>query len=182
MELVSFTKYRSKSKVCEAKKGNKEAFLGLIDENRINIYRVARGILKNEEDIKDAIHNTLINSYTNLNTLKNDEYFKTWLIRILINECNKILRDNKNSIILDDEIIEFGNSSRDEYKNFDLVKAIGELEDNLRIVITLFYFEDLSIKDISQIIDIPEGTVKSRLSRARTSLKEILGGDYYYER
>ncbi len=182
MELVSFNKYRSKSKVGEAKKGNKEAFLGLIDENRINIYRVARGILKNEEDIKDAIHNTLINSYTNLNNLRNDEYFKTWLIRILINECNKILRENNNNIVLDEDIIEFGSSSRDEYKNFDLVKAIGELEDDLRIVITLFYFEDLTIKDISQIIDIPEGTVKSRLSRARTRLKEILGGDYYYER
>lgn len=63
MENVSFLDYRKKTTVYKAKNGDKEAFLSLIDENRLNIYRVARGILPNEEDIKDAIQSTLIKAF-----------------------------------------------------------------------------------------------------------------------
>jgi RNA polymerase sigma-70 factor (ECF subfamily) len=63
MELISFFDYRKKSTVSKAKKGDKEAFLALIDENRLNIYRVARGILKDTVDIEDAIQNTIIKSF-----------------------------------------------------------------------------------------------------------------------
>ncbi|MBU5255788.1 RNA polymerase sigma factor [Tissierella praeacuta] len=178
MELISFSKYRKKTKVYKAKKGDNEAFLALIDENRLNIYRVARGILKNEEDIKDAIQNTLIKAFQNVRTLKKDEYFKTWLIRILINECNQILRKNKGNMFLDENVGGVGEQYTDDYKNMDLVRAINLLDEELRILITLFYFEDISVKDISKILNISQGTVKSRLSRARSKLKETLGEDY----
>lgn len=178
MELVSFSKYRQKVKVYKAKKGDNEAFLALIDQNRLSIYRVARGILKNEEDIKDAIQNTLIKAFQNIHTLKKDEYFKTWLIRILINECNEIFRKNKKNILLDENIGGLKEQYIDDYKNMDLVRSINLLNEELRILITLFYFEDISVHDISKILNIPQGTVKSRLSRARSKLREILGGDY----
>ncbi|SHH38407.1 RNA polymerase sigma factor [Sporanaerobacter acetigenes] len=178
MELTSFSKRRRNTEVYKAKKGDNEAFLALIDQNRLNIYRVARGILKNEEDVKDAIQNTLMKAFQNIHTLEKDEYFKTWLIRILINECNEILRKNKRNISLDENIGDIGEKYTDDYENMDLVRAINSLDEELRILITLFYFEDISVRDISEILNISKGTVKSRLSRARLKLRKILGEDY----
>ncbi len=70
MELISFLNYKKKSTVAKAKSGNNDAFLALINENRLNVYRVARGILKSEHDIEDAIQNTVIKAYEKINTLK----------------------------------------------------------------------------------------------------------------
>lgn len=173
MELISFFDYRKKSTVSKAKKGDKEAFLALIDENRLNIYRVARGILKDKEDIEDAIQNTIIKSFQKINSLKQDEYFRTWLIKILINECTQILRKGKSVTYLsensDTEIY------NDSYENIDLTKAINSLSEELRVTTVLFYFEDMSTKDIAKLLEISDGTVRSRLTRARTKLREIIG-------
>lgn len=98
MELISFLNHKKKSNVAKAKNGDREAFLSLINENRLNIYRVAKGILNNEHDIEDAIQNTIIKSFEKISTLKNDDFFRTWIIRILINECNDILRKNKRVV------------------------------------------------------------------------------------
>lgn len=173
MELISFFDYRKKSTVSKAKKGDKEAFLALIDENRLNIYRVARGILKDKEDIEDAIQNTIIKSFQKINSLKQDDYFRTWLIKILINECTQILRKGKRVTYLsennDTEIY------NDSYENIDLTKAINSLSEELRATTVLFYFEDMSTKDIAKLLKISDGTVRSRLTRARTKLREIMG-------
>lgn len=172
MELISFLNYRKKSTVSKAKKGDKEAFLALIDENRLNLYRVARGILKDKEDIEDSLQNTVIHSFQKINSLKKDEYFRTWIIRILINECNEILRKGKRVTYLaennDTEIYS------DSYENMDLTRAINFLNEELRITTVLFYIEDMSLKDIAKLLKIPEGTVRSRLTRARAKLREIM--------
>lgn len=172
MELISFLNYKKKSNVIKAKNGDNDAFLTLINENRLNIYRVARGILKSEHDIEDAIQNTVVKAYEKINTLKKDEFFKTWLIRILINECNEIIRKNKRI-----ETINNGSNEErynDTYENIDLINAINELNEELRITTVLFYFEDMPIKDIAITLKIPEGTVRSRLSRAREKLRYMM--------
>lgn len=172
MELISFLNYKKKSNVIKAKNGDNDAFLTLINENRLNIYRVARGILKSEHDIEDAIQNTVVKAYEKINTLKKDEFFKTWLIRILINECNEIIRKNKRIETINDG----SNEERynDTYENIDLINAINELNEELRITTVLFYFEDMPIKDIAITLKIPEGTVRSRLSRAREKLRYMM--------
>jgi len=172
MELISFLNYRKKSTVSKAQKGDKEAFLGLIDENRLNLYRVARGILKDKEDIEDALQNTIIKSFQKINSLEKNEYFRTWLIRILINECNEILRKNNRVTHLDDN----GDTEiySDSYENMDLTRAINSLSEELRLTTVLFYFEDMSLKDIAKILKIPQGTVRSRLTRARGKLREVM--------
>ncbi|MGL5352869.1 MAG: sigma-70 family RNA polymerase sigma factor [Clostridium sp.] len=173
MELISFVDYRKKANVNKAKNGDKEAFLSLIDENRLNIYRVARGILSSMEDIQDAIQNTIIKAFQNINTLKNDDFFRTWIIRILINECNEIIRKNKKNT--NQEIVQGNGEHNDNYEDLDITKAINELSEELRITTVLFYFEDMSTRDISKILDVPEGTVRSRLTRARVRLREVIG-------
>ncbi|MDU5262386.1 MAG: sigma-70 family RNA polymerase sigma factor [Clostridium celatum] len=162
---------RKEDNIIRAKKGNKEAFINLIEENLISMYRVAKGILLSQEDIDDAIQNTILLSYKNINTLKKNEFFKTWLIRILINECNKIYNFNKKYIDFN-EIKE--NYTNDEYENFDLKRAIQGLSEDLRLPIVLFYFEDMQISEIADLMNIPIGTVKSRLSRAKIKIAQFV--------
>ncbi|MDU4884723.1 MAG: sigma-70 family RNA polymerase sigma factor [Clostridium celatum] len=175
MELISFLNYKKKSNIIKAKNGDNEAFLELINENKLNIYRVARGILSNEHDIEDAIQNTIIKAYEKINTLKKNEFFRTWLVRILINECNEIIRKNKRIVSINESNHE--EKYNDYYENIDLTNAINSLSEELRVTTVLFYFEDMSIKDIALILNIPNGTVRSRLSRARKILREIIGDD-----
>lgn len=89
-----------KSTVHLAKQGDKEAFSELIHENKLSMYKVAKAMLGRECDVEDAIQNTIINSYKNIKNLKKEKFFKTWLIRILINECNKIIRSLSYLIII----------------------------------------------------------------------------------
>ncbi|WP_195986425.1 sigma-70 family RNA polymerase sigma factor [Clostridium sp. D53t1_180928_C8] len=166
-----------KSNISKAKGGNKEAFIELIEENLNSIYRVAKGILNAEEDIEDAIQNTILLAFKNIKTLKKDEYFKTWLIKILINESNKIYNFNKKFVKFEKMKEHYVN---DNYQNIDLKRAIDSLNEELRLTIILFYFEDLTISEIANMLNIPEGTVKSRLSRAKGKIayslneKEVL--------
>ena len=173
MELLSFSNYRKKSDVAKAKKGDKEAFLALINESRLNIYRVAKGILNNQHDIEDAIQNTVINSFEKIKSLKNDEFFRTWIIRILINECNTILRKNRKVTSLDEAVGD--EKYTDTYENMDLTNAISSLNEELRITTVLYYFDDMNTVEIAKVLDIPEGTVRSRLTRARAKLREFMG-------
>ncbi len=172
MELLSFLEHRKTSMVSQAKKGDKDVFLSLIDENRLSIYRVARGILNNKEDIEDALQNTIIKSYEKIGTLKKDEFFKTWIIRILINECNLILRRNKKTMFLDK--LENEESYSDDYGNIELTSVVNSLSEDLRITTVLYYFEDMSTKEISEMLNIAEGTVRSRLARAREKLRDFI--------
>ena len=74
--------------------GDADAFLELMEKNSLAMYKVARGILDNDEDAADAMQDTILTCFEKIHTLKNPEYFKTWMIRILINECNKIYAQN----------------------------------------------------------------------------------------
>lgn len=177
MQTIPFLKYKAKkeSNIDLMKKGNKEAFIKVIKEHEGTLYRVAKGILRSEEDTEDAIQNTIIKAYEKASTLKNEEYFKTWLIRILINESNLIIRKNKKLISVEE--IDNERYHIDSYENIDITRAIEGLNENLRIVTLLFYYEDISIKEIAKILLIPEGTVRSRLTRARKELYEIMKED-----
>ena len=81
----------------KAKKGDKDAFCRLMDEQVQCMYKVAFSYLKNDEDAADAIQDTILSCYENLKSLKQNKYFKTWMIRILINKCKDILQRKKQS-------------------------------------------------------------------------------------
>ncbi|MBB6623586.1 sigma-70 family RNA polymerase sigma factor [Clostridium gasigenes] len=163
-----------------AKKGNKEAFVKLIMENEKTMYRVAKNYLSSDEDVIDVIGEATLKAYEKLKSLRNNSYFKTWLIRILINECYIILRKNKR------EVLDFEESVVDEihidsYEDLDLYKAMELLPSNMRLVLSLHYYDDLSVKDISCALDIKENTVKTNLKRGREKLYALLKGGEYHE-
>ena len=154
-----------------AKNGDVNAIENLLMANMTSMYRVAFGILRTEEEIADAISNTAVIVFEKMHTLKNEDFFKTWLTRILINECYKISKQNKKIIYLEN-CDQSSFSYNDTYTDFETRNLIKKLDKDLREVVVLYYFEDFSVKEISKIIKIPEGTVKSRLSRARKELEK----------
>ncbi|HJD13246.1 MAG TPA: sigma-70 family RNA polymerase sigma factor [Candidatus Ruminococcus avistercoris] len=80
--------------------GDKDAFVALIEKNKLQMYKIARCYLISEEDIGDALQETILSCYKNLHTLKKPAFFKTWMIRILINQCKDILRGNQSNLVI----------------------------------------------------------------------------------
>ncbi|MCM0649045.1 sigma-70 family RNA polymerase sigma factor [Clostridium swellfunianum] len=153
-------------------KGSKDSFAKLIKYLEPSMYRVSKAILQSDNDCADAMQETILKAYKAIESLKEPQFFKTWLIRILINECKKT-NMQKGRIIPMEEIT----SERivnDIEDSLSVQELLNTLENDLRSVASLYYFEDLPIKDISGMLSIPEGTVKSRLSRARKKLAEVL--------
>lgn len=154
---------------------SKDEYIELINENRAKMYKTAIAILKNDDDACDAIQEALLSSYKSLSSLKNKEFFTTWIIRILINKCYDIIQKNKKISYVDDSITENTLGYYDTYKTeSDLEYVLNKIDEELKQIIVLYYYDELKVSEISNILLIPEGTVKSRLSRARKAIEEIL--------
>ena len=143
----------------------------LIGQNRQTLYKTAMAILKNEADAVDAVQDTVLRCYENLRSLRDPRYFKTWLTRILINQCNRILRGRKNLVPLHEH-------PELEYQNPDtsiqeFLELLNLLKEPYRIVLYLFYVEEFTIREIAAILDMKENTVKTRLSRGRRCFKKL---------
>lgn len=160
--------------VRQAQQGNKEAFVSLIKELEASLYRVAKSMLRADFECADAIQETILRAYNGLPGLREPKYFKTWLIRILINECNKIL-SAKRKVVPISEFDEQADSTPSHDQNIVLQDAVAALSEDYRTVITLFYFEDLPMKEIADLLEISESTVKIRLFRAKSKLAVLLG-------
>lgn len=174
------------SEVKRAQQGDREAFIRLFRQLEPELYGLAKSIVRRDEDCADVFQETTLKAYKALSTLQKPKYFKTWVIRILINECNQLLRSRERFVAMA-EVPETARSM-DDYEashKLDLHEAIDYLDESLRIVIHLFYFQDLPIRQISSILDISEGAVKARLHRARRILadrvKQSREGSLAYE-
>ncbi len=148
----------------------REDFTNLILDSEQTLYRVAISMLRNEKDCEDAVQTAILTAYEKLGTLKQEQYFKTWLVRILINVCNKQLKSAVKTTELHDTDI----SSDSAEASTEIRMAIESLPVKIRQVVVLYYIERFTVKEIKQILKIPEGTVKSRLSKGRDLMKNYL--------
>lgn len=159
----------------QSKNGNKEAFTELILKYKEDLYRIAKMRLSDDYDIDEAVQETMIAAFNSIKKLKENKYFKTWIIKILINKCNKIYLKNKkqnkinttydlsNSVATDTiSIIE---------NKFDFYSLIKLLNYEERIAMVLYYVYDYKIKDISKILKTNENTIKARLARGKDKIK-----------
>lgn len=136
------------------------------------MYRLSYSILKNEEDAKDAVQEAIYNAYKNLEKLKDKRKFKSWIYKIVANTSFEILRNKKNYIDIEQENIPAEKIDIDT--NLTLWKAVQGLEQPYRTTITLFYYEDMSIKEISEITGSKVDAIKKQLSRGRDKIKEVI--------
>lgn len=161
---------------------NKETFAKLVIDSTDSLYRVSKSILRNDSDCEDAVSEAITIAFKKLDSLKKDEYAKTWLIRILIHECYHIRRQQSRITLVSDDSEAIWDCEchgrnkcyMDVESYSDLYEAMEQLKKNQKLVITLFYYEGYSIKEIAAILGITQGAVKSRLCRARNQLKLLL--------
>lgn len=166
----------------KAKKNDENAFNELIYLTQNEMYLIAKSRLKNEDDIADAIQETIIACYKNLRKLRNSSFFKTWLVKILINECNKIYKRKKKYNDYNDQTIINEYQNEIDQIQLDSVSfdyLIRNLKDEEKLILTLYYYSDYSTKEISKILKINESTIRSKIVRAKEKLRKEYGGDLY---
>lgn len=168
----------------KAKKGDKEALLQLVMNQKTDYYKLAYVYMKNKEDSLDIMQEMIVILYQNISKLKKDEAFYSWSKTILVNSCRKALKANKGLISLESieeqkyESYESDNSSEDKIV---LEKYLSRLNPIHEEVIRLRYTMDLDYESISKLLNIPLGTVKSRINTAMKALKKSMEGEFGYE-
>jgi RNA polymerase sigma-70 factor (ECF subfamily) len=152
----------------------KEKLGELILASERQMYATAKTILQRDADCGDAISETIVKAFSRMDQLKRDKYAKTWLMRILINECHNLLRKNSRLISIEEYA---GNREIEapEGKDYsDLYKAMQHLKEDLRVTVTLYYMEGFSVREVAAIMEVSEGAVQKRLARARAHMKKEL--------
>ena len=158
-----------------AQQRNADAFTELMQAQMQAMYKTARAILKNDEDVADAISETILICWEKMKQLKKPEFFKTWLTRILINECNNILRQRKR--VHPVEEVEETAGAISEYENVEWVEMMNGLDEKYRLVMILYYVNGLNTTEIASTLHIPVSTVRTRLSRGRKQMALLYGAE-----
>lgn len=170
--------------------GEKELYELLVRRNNQKLYRVVRSYINNEAEIEDVIQNAYVKAYMKLEQFKLDASFSTWLTRIAINEALAVLKANKrlwfignngsdeNHVIMmqvpkDNEDNQQDKMIKEERKIL-LERAVDQLDIKYRSVYVLKEVEELSVKEVAEVLDLSESNVKVRLHRAKEMLKNEL--------
>lgn len=155
----------------KAVRGDADAFLELMERNTLSMYKTARGILRNDSDVADAIQETILTSFEKIHTLKKPQYFKTWLVRILINECNQILRHyNKENTM--EQVPETPRQDK-SLAEFEFKEMLEQVDEKYRVILALYYEQGFKISEIAELLELKENTVKTRLTRAREHIRSV---------
>lgn len=138
------------------------------------VFRIALSKTKNRTYADDILGEVFLKLTENIGKIKSEEHMKAWLIRVTINISNNYMKKLRFENITTDEEI----PNLEDYSSKDVYSVVLSLPEGYRTAIHLFYYEDLSIKDISDILEQSESATKMQLKRGREKLKEILGDDY----
>lgn len=152
----------------------KEQFSKLIKSYSGSMYRLAAGMLQNQQDAEDAVSEAVLRACENIGKLRSTEKFKAWIMQITANEARKIYNQRKRTFV-SEHLEEWMPAFEDDHH--ELWDAVMKLDVVFREAIILFYYDRLSIREIAKVLKVKEGTVKSRLSRGKSQLREMLEED-----
>ncbi len=156
-----------------------EKFIQAVKRNSQRLFVIAFSYLKNKHDAEDALQNAFLKLWKSKIEFDDDLGIDKWLTKVIVNDCknffNLSFRQNKSI----EEVYDV--STFDKYFNVDLYNAVMSLNKKERLCVILFYYDDLTISDISKVTGIKESTVKSLLKRSRNKLKLMLGDEWIYE-
>lgn len=149
-----------------------EELSALIMDNKDGMYRLAFSILRNDADAQDAVSEAIVLAFEKCHQLRKRSSAKSWLMQILVNSSKKIALQSNKYVLLENEI---QYEQAEEFKDDDMWETVMELDEEFREVVVLYYYEQFSVREIGKMLRVPEGTVKSRLARAREKLLRIIG-------
>lgn len=146
-------------------------FCACVRQYQDDLYILALAILKNEADAEDAVSNAILQGYEHAGQLRAVHKFQPWMLTITKHEALKI---KKKRLYLpgDDTVEALAKPVQVQYD--ELWDVLQQMQEEYRMAVVLFYYEGLALRDIATVLEIPVGTVKSRLNRGKTQLRELL--------
>lgn len=163
--------------------GNRTALSALIHTRSDYLYRTAYLYVGNQNDALDVIQEATTQAVMSVSKLRNPELFFTWFTRILIRQAQAIYMLRANEDVTANPLIagvaQTNATTTTTDTHVDLLTALQQIKAEYRQALQLFYYQDLPIHEISNVLSLPESTIKTRLRRGRLALKNRLGGDYF---
>lgn len=174
--------------VARYQRGDRDAFAVLVQRHQTRVYNLSLRMMGNPEDAADATQDAFIQALRKLSGFRGDAAFTTWMHRVTVNACYDILRKRRRQPMLhllpddsDAPAREPGPPAPDHADEvtgrLDAQEALARIPDEFRAVLVLADVHDLPFQQISEILDIPVGTVKSRAHRGRIALAKTMGLD-----
>jgi RNA polymerase sigma-70 factor, ECF subfamily len=169
--------------VQRCQRGDRRAFGQLVRQEQQRICQLVFRIVQRREDVDDLVQEIFLLLYRKIGGFRSESSFSTWLTRLAINECRRVLRRRRFSRLLFGDEWEQqapageGSALRlleEEEEHQTLRRALSELPEKLRLVVILRYFEAIPCEEIAAVLDCKVGTVRSRLFHARQRLKEVM--------
>ena len=169
-----------------ALRGDKDAFDDIFDRYRGLMLRTAYSIVKDRDIAEDAVQNALIQAWQHLPSLRETGALRSWLMRIVVNQCISFKRRLARSTIflrqsiseqetdLASQIAEYSKGRIE--RNWDLAQAIEKLPTKQQMVIALHYYQGMTVPEISQALQLSENTLKKRIQAALSNLRQVLRG------
>ncbi|MGN1329682.1 MAG: RNA polymerase sigma factor [Eubacterium sp.] len=155
-------------------------YISAVKRNSQRLYMLALSFTKNHSDAEDIMQDAFLKLLKHNKPFNNEEHLDKWLTAVCVNESKNYIKSpfRKNTVLLDEakDLYTF-----DTVNDYDIFKSVMSLPKKERTVIHLFYYEDLPVKEIAKMLKIKESAVKTRLSRGRKHLKEMLGDELIYE-
>ncbi len=160
----------------KARSGDGEAFICLMEGQKENMYKVARAYLNCEADIADAMQETILDCFEKLDTLREEAFFRTWMTRILINNCKDILRQNHRMCPVDSESALWQDLAGEDPEEdlLEFLDTLNQLDDRYRKVMVLYYVQELPVREIAKLLKARESTVNTWLRRGRMGYRRLL--------
>ncbi len=183
-----------KNQIIAVKKGDQQAYADLVDMYKDKVYYICYRTLGNSHDAEELAQDSFVRAYIHIEKYNMNMKFSSWLYRIATNACIDWLRKKKPDYYLDAEIA--GTEGLTMYSQVaasgelpegkletkelqvTVQTAISRLPEKYRTIIILKYIDELSLQEISDIVSLPVGTVKTRIHRGREALRKLLGGEY----
>jgi len=155
--------------------GQQEAFEQLVETEKSKLLGKAYSYVGSREDASDIVQETLLQAYKSIHQLKEPKYFSTWLFKILIRQCFAFLRQKKQTLIVETDLIQQQLTEQEQTTTYEFVhEALSLLRKDYKTVLILFYFYDFTVQEIAYLLDKPINTIKIHLHRGRIQLKKKL--------
>jgi len=172
------TKRDDSQLVADSLKGDTGAYGELVERHQKAIFNAALRMVRDYDEARDIVQEVFIKAYERLNEFKPEYKFFSWIYKMTINQSINLLKRSKNQVPLNPEMKASGKTPESDWREKRMEKslenAIATLSIKHRVVIVLRHFADLSYRELSFVLDIPERTVKSRLFAARQQLGKVL--------
>ena len=168
--------------ISRARGGDRDAFGALVEQYRDNVYRLAYRMCGNAYDADEAAQEAFVAAWRALPNFRGDAKFSTWLYRLTTNAAIDVMRrEKRHQTVGDGEMVDLADDADSPQETVErteqqeaVQKALATLSEEYREVLLLRYMEELDYAEIADVLQLPSGTVKSRINRAKAALKTAL--------